>query len=807
MVYKKDMSGSGVSSIGIMQTVKEMYVIKRDGRRQNIDFNKITDRLFRLCKGLNNNHIHLFDIVQKVVAGLKEGMETRDLDNLAAEICANMNTLHPDYGVLAARIEVSNTHKETKEKFSDVVHDLYYAVDDKTGESVPVVSKEFYEDVMANKDTFDAAIDYERDYDFTYFGLKTIQKSYLLKVNGRIAERPQHMLMRVAVALHKDDVQSAIDTYESMSKRFFIHASPTLFNAGTNRAGLASCYLMCAEEDSIPGIFELVKECAMISAYSGGIGLNIHDIRAKGSKIRSSNGVSEGIVPMMRVFNDTALYVTQSSKRPGSIAVFLEPTHPEIMDFLEMKLPTGVEKMRARDLFYAMWIPDLFMEKVQRDEEWCFFCPNEAPGLSDVYGDEYVALYEKYEREGLYRKKVPAQKVWEAIINSQVETGVPYMCYKDAINLKANQKHIGTIKSSNLCTEITIRSSNDEIGVCILASMGLPAFVREGVSGKEFDHELLYEKTKLVTRNLNKVIDRSKYPVEKARVSNERHRPIGIGVSGLADTFCMLRLPFDSNEAKVLNRQIFETIYYAALEASCELSERDGPYPSYEGSEFSKGRLQFDMWKNVQHSGRWDWDNLKDRIAKFGLRNSLLTAVMPTATTSQILGYSECIEPYNSNIYLRKTLSGEFQVVNQHLFKELCELGIWSEEVKRQMIQDNGSIQNIKGIPGNVKELYKTVWEIKQRHIIDMAADRGPYVDQTQSMNLFFKSPMYDQLCSVHFYGWQKGLKTGMYYLKMQPPAEALKITVGDQSNEVKENGTVGAVCQLGAGDCTSCSA
>lgn len=762
------------------QFLRKRYVIKRDGRKEPVNYEKIAARLLKLCYNLDSDHVELGDILEKVVLGTHEGVKTRDLDNLAAETCANMVTRHPDYGVLATRIEVSNLHKETKSKFSDVVEQLHKA---KAG---PVVTKEFYDDVMAIKDYLDEAIKSERDYDLTYFGVKTLQRSYLYRVDGEIVERPQHMFMRVAVELHGRDHKACIETYEAMSQRKFIHASPTLFNAGAARKGLASCYLL-GMDDSLNSIFDTFKECGIISSLSGGIGIHIHDIRANGAKIKSSsNGRSNGIVPMLRMYNELALYVDQGGKRPGSVAIYLEPSHPDVMDFLDLKLPHGHEKMRARDLFLAMWITDLFMERVEKNEKWSLFCPSEAPGLSDVYGEEYRKLYEQYEREGRASKVIQAQDLWRAIVNSQVETGVPYITYKDAINSKSNQKHIGTIKSSNLCSEIAILSDKDEIGVCILASVGLPAFVKQQGSDISFDYHSLYETTKIVARNLNKVIDRTHYPVEKAKRGNLRHRPIGIGVSGLADTFCKLRIPFESQDAKKLNREIFETIYYAALEASCELAERDGPYPSYEGSEFSKGILQFDMWdpKSVKLSDRWDWAKLREKISKHGLRNSLLTAVMPTATTSQILGYSECIEPYNSNVYLRKTQAGEFQIVNPYLLRELCDLGIWNNDMKNRIILDDGSVQNIPEIPTHVKELYKTVWEVKQRCIIDMSADRGPFVDQTQSLNIFMRDPDYAKLTSMHFYGWKKGLKTGMYYLRMQPAASALKTNIDMSSTK-----------------------
>lgn len=809
------MSESLVSSLLNMSSGEGLpYVIKRDGRKEKITLDKITARIYKLAieGGLDTKNLKLIEVIKTVIDGVCEGIHTRDLDNIAAKTCAYKSTDHPDYGLLAARIEASNLQKETKGSFSETVADLYNYRNEK-GEHKPVVTKAFYDDVMANKDVLDSAIAHERDYDWTYFGLKTVQGAYLLKCGDKVVERPQYMLMRVAVALHQRDLAGIMETYECMSKRYYIHASPTLFNAGTHRAGYASCFLASPADDSIEGMYDLIKELAVISKYSGGIGIQVHDIRAKGSKIHSSNGTSEGIVPYLRVLNNTMRHVTQSSRRPGSAAVYLEPTHPEILDFIALRQPNGSDEMRARDLWLALWIPDLFMEKVKKDEDWCLFCPDEAPGLSDVYGEEYNKLYYKYEAEGKYRRKIKARAIMDAAIHAQITTGVPYMAAKDAVNMKANQKHMGTIKSSNLCIEVLIRSDPEEIGVCILASIGLPSFVRKCPLTQKpmFDHDLLREKVHIITRNLNKVIDRTDYPLEKTRRSNERHRPIGIGVSGLADLFCLMRMPFDSREAQVLNREVFETIYYAACEESMNLAKRDGAYPTFQGSEFSKGNLQFDLWKpdQVKLSGRWDWDALKEKILVHGMHNSLLTAVMPTATTSQILGYSECIEPYSSNIYLRKVLSGEFQVVNQHLLRDLTSLGLWNERVKKQMIMDNGSIQKIRSIPQGLKEIYKTTWEIKQRVLIDLSADRGPFIDQTQSLNIFKENPTYEDMLSAHFYGWSKGLKTMMYYLKMAPAAEPIKFTVqglegsDDDEDELAEEVKM---CRLDDPSCAACS-
>ena len=777
-------------------------VIKRDGSLEKIDFNKITIRIFRLCEGLDVKKLNLFEVIQKVVAGVCEGIRTRELDAIAAKTCAYYASNHPDYGLLAARIEASNLQKETRGSFSDIVEKLYNNFD-KDGTHRPVVGQDFYDDVMENKERLDAAMDYTRDMDLTYFGLMTLQKAYLLKVNDRIVERPQDLFMRVAVALHARDVDAAIETYDSMSKRYFVHASPTLFNAGTLRRGYASCFLCSPESDSIEAMYKLAYECAIISKYSGGIGINLHDIRAKGSRIHSSNGTSEGIVPYMRVLNNLTRHVTQSSRRPASIAVYLSPDHMEILEFIDIRSPSvGSEETRARDLFNAVWIPDLFMQRVFENADWELFCPDEAKNLNDVYGDEYLALREKYVSEKRYRKIIPARTIFERIIKSQAETGMPYVSYKDAVNRCANQKHIGTICHSNLCNEITIKSSPDEIGVCNLASVGLPAYVTKNAEtgAPEFDFILLSEKVKIMTRNLNKVIDRTDYPLDKARTSNLRHRPVGLGVSGLADTFFKMRMPFDSPEARELNRDIFETIYYAALSASCELAERDGPYPSYQGSEFSKGRFQFNLWDEhtkplwdsaphkekelmgqwtpTRLSERWDWESLRRRVKLYGVRNSLLTACMPTASTSQILGYSECIEPIAANCLKRITLAGEYKIVNSYLMRDLYQLGLWTPALKNKMFDNEGSIQDIAEIPREIKELYKTCWEVKQRVLIDMSADRAPFIDQTQSLNIFMAKPMYGMLSTMHFYGWRKGLKTGMYYLRQKQSASALKVTV-----------------------------
>jgi len=785
------------------------HVIKRDGKKEKISLDKITARINKLCYGLDTDFVDVFTISKKVIEGIFSGVTTVALDNLAAETCAMMSTIHPDYGILAARIQTNNIHKETKKAFSEVVTGLYKNFSSVTSKAMPMVSDTFYADVMANKDELDSTIVYDRDYQFSYFALKTLEKSYLLKIGDKIVERPQHMLMRTAVALHGTDLDAIKETYNSMSLRYFIHASPTLFNAGTMRGGLASCYLMALtkETDSIDGIFDMIKECASISKYSGGIGLSIHDVRAKGSIIHSTLGRSEGIIPMIKCFGTTAKYVTQSCKRPGSIAVYLEPWHAEIFEFLEMKKNTGKEEMRCRDLFYALWVCDLFMERVKEDGDWSLFCPNEAPGLSTVYGEKFETLYKKYEDTGMYREKIKARKLWNAILDSQIETGGPYILYKDAVNRKNNQAHIGTIRSSNLCVEIMEYTDEKETATCNLASIGLPAFVVGGKT-KKFDYKMLSEKVRIVTRNLNKVIDKTHYPVEKAKYSNFRHRPIGIGVSGLSDTFAILRLPFESDEARKINKWIFETIYYAALDASCELAERDGAYETYDGSEFSKGNLQFDLWNvNTEHSGMWDWAALKARISKFGVRNSLLTAPMPTASTSQILGYSECFEPVNSNLYTRKVLSGEFQIVNKYLLDDLCKLNLWGSDMKDKIIELEGSVQDIPEIPENVRELYKTVWEVKQKSVITLAADRAVYVDQSQSLNIFMAKPTHASLSSMHFFGHSLGLKSGMYYLRSKPASKSLQFTVKKKTAVKKDSAPElsSPVCVMEEG-CVSCS-
>lgn len=761
-----------------------MLVIKRDGHRESVKFDKITARIEKLCYGLDAKHINPVEVAMKVINGLYDGVSTIELDNLAAEIAASMTTRHPDFAKLAARLAISNLHKVTSKSFSNTMKRLYTYIDPKTGQNAPLISKETWKVIKDNAAELDEAIISDRDFGYDYFGFKTLERSYLMKVDGKTVERPQHLLMRVAVGIHGEDIAGAIETYNLMSEKWFTHATPTLFNAGTPRPQLSSCFLLTMKDDSIDGIYDTLKNCAKISQSAGGIGLSIHNVRAKGSYIKGTGGTSNGIVPMLRNFDMTARYVDQGGgKRKGSFAIYLEPWHADIFDFLDLKKNHGKEEMRARDLFYAMWLSDLFMKRVENNEMWSLFCPNEAPGLADCYGEEFERLYEKYEKEGRARREVKAQDLWFEILESQIETGTPYILYKDAANKKSNQKNLGTIKSSNLCTEIMEYTSAEEVAVCNLASIALPKFVTE--DGK-FDHQRLYEITKVITRNLNKVIDVNYYPVEEARTSNMRHRPIGIGVQGLADAFILLRMPFESDEAKGLNKDIFETIYFAAMEASMELAKQSGPYETFKGSPVSKGIFQFDMWGVTPDSGRWDWDTLKKEVKQNGVRNSLLLAPMPTASTSQILGNNECFEPYTSNIYTRRTLSGEFIIANKHLMKDLISLGLWSENMRQKLISTNGSVQPIPEIPQHIKDIYKTVWEISQKTIIDLSADRGAFICQSQSLNIHITNPNFGKLTSMHFYAWKKGLKTGMYYLRSTAAADAIKFTLDKAAIEEK---------------------
>ena len=757
-----------------------MYVLKRDGRKEAVKFDKITARVKKLCYGLNLA-VDPTKIAMKVIEGVYDGVTTTELDNLAAEIAATNTVTHPDYALLASRIAVSNLHKNTKKSFSQTMMDLHNYVDPVTNERAALIADDVAQLIQDNAEILDSTIIYDRDFSFDFFGFKTLERSYLLKTDGAVAERPQHMYMRVAIGIHKEDIDKAVETYNAMSEGWFTHATPTLFNAGTPKPQMSSCFLLTMKEDSIPGIYDTLKQCSQISQSAGGIGLSIHNIRAKGSYIKGTNGTSNGIVPMLRVFNDTARYVDQGGgKRKGSFAIYMEPWHADVFDFLDLKKNHGKEEQRARDLFYAMWIPDLFMERVQADGDWTMMCPNECPGLSDVYGKEFVELYERYEKEGRGRKTIKAQELWFKICESQIETGTPYMLYKDAANEKSNQKNLGTIKSSNLCTEIMEYTSPDEVAVCNLASIALPKFVKEDGT---FDHDRLFEVSYQATVNLNRIIDRNYYPVPEARNSNMRHRPIGIGVQGLADTFILMRHPFDSEEARNLNKEVFETIYYAALTASKDQAKEEGHYESFPGSPASEGILQHDMW-NVTPSERWEWDLLKEEIKEHGLRNSLLLAPMPTASTAQILGNNECFEPYTSNIYTRRTLSGEFIVVNKHLLRDLNKLGLWNEEMKNKLIAANGSVQHIDEVPENLKELYRTAWEISQKSILEMAADRGAFIDQSQSLNVFMENADFSKLTSMHFYGWKKGLKTGMYYLRTKAASDAIKFTVEKKYKE-----------------------
>ena len=739
-----------------------MRVTKRSGRVEDVKFDNVTNRISKLNYDLSEC-VDVTKIAQQVFSSIYDGIKTHEIDTLSAEICIGMITSDPDYEVLATRITASNIQKRASNNFHIAMRKLHKA---------GIVTHEVLEVSSKVKDD----IKPDRDFDFGYFGLKTLEKGYLQKIDSEIIETPQYLYMRVAIGIHGHDIDHVLETYDALSQGLFIHATPTLFNAGTPRPQMSSCFLIANKEDSIDGIYDTVKECARISKWAGGIGLHVHDVRANKSHIRGTNGTSDGIIPMLRVYNSTARYVNQAGRRKGSIAVYLEPWHADILDFLEIRLNQGDEEARCRDLFSAMWIPDLFMKRVESDGNWSLFCPDQAKGLSDVYGKEFEELYEKYESEGIASKVVPASEIWKAIIKSQSETGTPYMLYKDACNEKSNHKHIGTIKSSNLCTEILEYTDKDETAVCNLASIALPKYV--DVEKKEFNHEELHRVTKMVTRNLNKVIDKNFYPTENGKRSNMRHRPIGIGVQGLADVFIMLRMTFGSEESRKLNIDIFETIYHASLESSCELAEMYGPYETFKGSPFSKGILQFDMWdRDPKFSGRYDWNAMR-KLVKKGTMNSLLLAPMPTASTSQILGNNECFEPYTTNIYLRRTLAGEFVVVNKHLVNDLKERGLWSKEMKDLMVKANGSVQNIIDIPDDLKELYKTVWEMSQKTIIDMAADRGVYIDQSQSMNLFVESPTISKLSSMHMYAWKTGLKTGMYYLRSKAKSRPIQFSL-----------------------------
>lgn len=790
-----------------------MYVIKRDGRSEAVSFDKIKRRIEHLCNGLDMRYVNTIEICKKVIQGLYDGVTTSALDNLAAETAASMSAYHPDYAILAARIAVSNLHKNSNPSFSKTVKQLHEYIDPKTGQNAQLISDETFHIVWKHRKILDEVIVHDRDFDFDYFGFKTLERSYLMKVDDKVVERPQYLFMRTAVGIHGENLDAVLETYRLMSERWFIHATPTLFNAGTPRPQLSSCFLLAMTEDSIEGIFETLSRCAKISQSAGGIGLSIHNIRAKGSYIKGTGGKSNGIVPMLRVYNDTARYVDQGgNKRKGAFAIYLEPWHPDVFDFLDLRKNHGKEEQRARDLFYAMWIPDLFMQRVEDDAEWTLMCPNECPGLYDSYGEAFEQRYLAYENSGKGRKTVKARELWMAILDAQIETGTPYMLYKDHANRKSNQKNLGTIRSSNLCTEIMEYTSPDEVAVCNLASISLGKFVQN----RKFDFDKLFEITRVVTRNLNRIIDINYYPIPQARNSNFRHRPIGIGVQGLADAFILMRYAFDSTEAKLLNRAIFETIYFAALTESCALAKQYGAYESFQGSPASEGIFQFDMW-GEKPSSRWDWEQLRKDVMQHGLRNSLLLAPMPTASTSQILGNNECFEPYTSNIYTRRTLSGEFIVVNKHLLKDLIDNKLWDEEVREMIIAANGSVQHIEGLPQELKDLYKTSYEIKQRDIIDMAADRGAFICQSQSLNLFVENPNYSKLTSMHFYAWKKGLKTGMYYLRTKAASDPIKFTLSEkyqkrfaQQQELEKQAVgsaeIGKACSLDDPDCIMCS-
>ena len=784
------------------------YVIKRDGKKEVMKYDKVTSRIKKQCYNLSNL-VDPYIVAKKVIEGMNEGITSYEIDTLAAETAAYMSSTHPDYSFLASRIAVTNLQKSWSKKFSDCIEDLFNYVNPETEKKAPLVSNEVYEIVQKYKDILDSSIIHDRDLEYDYFGFKTLERSYLLKVEGQVRETPQMMLMRVSIGIHGDDLNKILETYEWMSGRYFTHATPTLYNAGTPRPQMSSCFLVGAKDDSIPGIFDTLKDCALISQSAGGIGLHVHNIRAKGSYIAGTNGYSNGLVPMLRVYNAAARYVDQGGgKRKGSFAIYVEPWHADILDFLDLKKNTGKDEVRARDLFYAMWIPDLFMERVNDDREWTLMCPNQCPGLSDAYGAEFKKLYESYEEQGL-GKKVKARDIWFAILDSQIETGTPYMLYKDACNLKSNQKNLGTIKSSNLCTEILEYTAPDEIAVCDLASIALSRFVEVTKNGATFNYKKMMNAVKVMTYNLNKVIDRGYYPVPEAKKSNLRHRPIGLGVQGLADTFALLRIAFDSEEARKVNAKIFEAIYFAALEASNELAIEHGAYETFATSPAAHGVLQFDLWnENLDTTlgtfSSHDWNDLKERIKAKGLRNSLLVAPMPTASTSQILGNNECFEPFTSMIYTRRVLAGEFPVVNKHLVEDLVKLGLWNDSIKNKIILEKGSIQNIKEIPTNLKEIYKTVWEISMKTIQQMAADRGAFIDQSQSMNLWMKEPNYAKLTSMHFNGWRLGLKTGMYYLRTRASTAAQQIVRLEEIK--KEEALSEIVCSLdNPGECLAC--
>ena len=793
-----------------------MQIVKRDGRREPIDFDRMVDFVSRYAYQLDTDYINPNQVAKRAFEGAFDGITIVDLIQLTVETAASMTSKHPDYGLLAGRLAVSELHVNTSDSFSNTVEKMYYYKNPKTGENAPMISREIYDIVKKNAIDLDNSIDYSKDYSYDYFGYKTLERTYLLKIDGKSVERPQHLLMRVALGIHKNDLNSAKTTYKLMSEKWFTHASPTLFNAGTPKPQLSSCFLLTMQDDSINGIYDTLKQCALISQSGGGIGLSIHDIRAKGSYIKGTNGTSNGIVPMLRVFNDTARYVDQGGgKRKGAFAMYIEPWHGDIFEFLDLKKNHGKEEMRARDLFLAVWMPDMFMQRVEDDGDWPLFDPHECPGLSDSHSEEFNKLFLKYEKEGRALRTVKAQDLWFAILDSQIETGTPYILYKDAANSKSNQQNLGTIKSSNLCAEILEYTSKDEVAVCNLASIALNMFVNE--EERTYDFNKLYEVAYQVTINLDKVVDVNYYPIPEARNSNMRHRPVGLGVQGLADTFIMMRQPFESDEAKQLNKDIFETIYFAAVTASKDIAKREGAYETFKGSPMSKGQFQFDMW-NVTPSTRWNWEALRGEVVEHGVRNSLLTALMPTASTSQILGNNECIEPYTSNMYTRRVLSGEFVLVNKHLVKDLIRRDLWNDDMRNKIIASNGSVAHIPEVPADIKELYKTVWEIKQKRILELAADRGSYVDQTQSMNVFMEDANFAKLTSMHFYAWKSGLKTGIYYLRTKAAADPIKFTVDQQYINMSKESTAAVnekpkvnaegddlFCDLDDEDCVAC--
>ncbi len=787
-----------------------MKVIKRDGRKEDVSFDKILKRLSYLAKDLDEKYISYEEIAQKTIEGVYDGVTTKELDNLAAEIAATKSIEHPDYAIFAAKIIVSNIQKDVENSFSKNIELLYNYKHPENNSPSPLVSDEVYKVTQKYPKELDAMIVPERDYSYDYFGIKTLEKTYLLRRNKKIAETPQQLFLRVSIGIHKDDLKAVKETYELLSKKYFTHATPTMITAGTQWPRLSSCFLVAMKDDSINGIYDTLKETALISQGGAGIGVHIHNIRVRGSYIKGTGGFSNGLVPMLRVFNETARYVDQGGgKRKGAFAMYLEPWHADIFDFLDLKKNHGKEELKARDLFYAMWIPDLFMKRVKEEGVWSLMDPNVAKGLSDVYGEEFESLYEKYEQESKFVKQIPAQELWFKIVESQIETGTPYMVYKDSVNFKNGQKNLGVIKSSNLCAEITEYSDKNETAVCNLASIALPKFLN--LETKEFDFEKLRKVVSVIVNNLDKIIDINTYPVPETKNSNFKHRPMGIGVQGLADLFALLKLPFGSEESKKLNREIFETIYFSALEKSNKLAEERGIYESFDGSPASEGVLQFDMWKeagfDVKFSGRWDWGNLKEKIKKTGLRNSLFVAQMPTGSTSQLLGNNEATEAFTSNMYVRRTLSGEFIVINRHLMKDLVELNLWNKEMKNHLMTENGSIQNIPEIPNDLKEVYKTVWEIPQKIIIDMASERGAFVDQSQSMNIHITDPTMAKITSMHFYGWKSGLKTGMYYLRTQAARDAIKFTVEKQETQELKKERKNVIIDDDSNVCLSCGA